>query len=153
MKDRKLASRYARALLSVLTDPATAESADRFLDALAETAAASGRRVAYVAGADLAHVGPRFGDQAPVSSAALASIAEEDRRMLEPVVAGDAAGFYDAVASDGDSRRICGFSPIYALLRVLGARRGTLRRYSQWPDPEGVVTFAAVVFDDGAEAV
>src|SRR5207244_13433548 len=31
--------------------------------------AASGRRVALIAGADLAHVGPRFGDPEPVSPA------------------------------------------------------------------------------------
>jgi F-type H+-transporting ATPase subunit delta len=36
MKDRKLAARYARALLSALSDPAHAESADRFLINLAE---------------------------------------------------------------------------------------------------------------------
>ena len=35
MRDRKLAVRYARALLSVLTDPAHAESADAFLASLA----------------------------------------------------------------------------------------------------------------------
>ena len=34
MKDRRLAVRYANALLSVLTDPAQAESADRFLGAI-----------------------------------------------------------------------------------------------------------------------
>ena len=36
MKDRKLAARYARALLAVLPDPAAAASADEFLAALAE---------------------------------------------------------------------------------------------------------------------
>ena len=34
MKDRKLAARYARALLSTLTDPGPAEAADRFLAGL-----------------------------------------------------------------------------------------------------------------------
>ncbi len=34
MKDRKLASRYARALLASLPDPASAEAADRLLDAI-----------------------------------------------------------------------------------------------------------------------
>ncbi|OLC58721.1 MAG: AmmeMemoRadiSam system protein B, partial [Candidatus Rokubacteria bacterium 13_1_40CM_4_69_39] len=38
----------------------------RLLEALGETIAASGRRVALIAGADLAHVGPRFGDPEPV---------------------------------------------------------------------------------------
>jgi len=119
----------------------------RLLEALGETIAASGRRVALIAGADLAHVGPRFGDPEPVSPAELARLGGEDRAMLEAVEAGDAEAFFDRVARDGDRRRICGLSPIYALLRALGGTRGTLRRYAQWPDPEGVVTFASVVFD------
>jgi len=73
-----------------------------------------------------------------------------DRAMLEAVEAGDAEGFFDSVARDGDARRICGLSPIYALLRGLGGTRGALKRYAQWPDPQGVVTFASVVFDDRA---
>ena len=117
-----------------------------FLDALAETAAASGRRVAYIAGADLAHMGPRFGDPNPVSPEELATIGREDRAMLESVEAGDADGFLESVRRDNDRRRICGLSPIYALLRALGGARGTLRRYGQWPDPEGVVTFASLVY-------
>ena len=36
MKDRKLATRYARALLASLPDPQAAEVADSFLDALAK---------------------------------------------------------------------------------------------------------------------
>jgi AmmeMemoRadiSam system protein B len=118
----------------------------RFLDALAETVAASGRRVAFVAGADLAHVGPRFGDAEPVSADALARVAAEDRAMLHAVEAGDAEAFFDHAARDGDARRVCGLSPIWTLLRATGGAPGTLRRYGQWPDPQAVVTFASVVF-------
>ncbi len=118
----------------------------RFLDALAETIAASGRRVAFIAGADLAHVGPRFGDPEPVSRGELERIGREDREMLGAVEAGDAEAFFESVARDDDRRRICGLSPIYMLLRTLGGRRGTLRQYGQWPDPQGVVTFASLVF-------
>ena len=121
----------------------------RFLDALRDVIATSGRRVALIAGADLAHVGPRFGDPERVTPAGLAELGREDRTMLEAVTAGHADGFFDAVARDGDRRRICGFSPIYALLRTLGSSgKGALRRYGQWPDPDGVVTFASVVFDE-----
>ena len=117
-----------------------------FLDALGETVAASGRRVAFIAGADLAHMGPRFGDPAPVGPAELAAIDREDRQLLAAVEAGDADGFFESVRRDNDRRRTCGLSPIYALLRALGGARGTLRRYGQWPDPHGVVSFASVVF-------
>jgi AmmeMemoRadiSam system protein B len=117
-----------------------------FLDALTETVAASGRPVAFIAGADLAHMGPRFGDPQPVSADELAAIGREDRAMLESVAAGDAEAFFESVRRDNDRRRICGLSPIYTLLRALGGARGTLRRYGQWPDPEGVVTFASLVY-------
>ena len=119
----------------------------RFLDALGETIAASGRRVVVIAGADLAHMGPRFGDPAPISPGELARIEREDREMLGAVESGDPRAFFDVVARDGDRRRICGYSPIYATLRVLGRARGDLRRYGQWPDPEGVVTFASMTFE------
>lgn len=118
----------------------------RFLDALAETIVASGRRVALIAGADLAHVGPRFGDPALVSDDELGRIEREDRRMLETVEAGDAEAFFASVAADGDRRRICGLSPIYALLRALSSAPGEIRHYGFWPDPQGVVSYASVVF-------
>ena len=119
----------------------------RFLDALAETIATSGRRVALIAGADLAHVGPRFGDPEPVGAPELARIEREDTAMLESVEAGDPHAFFESVAGDGDRRRICGYSPIYALLRSLGRATGSVTRYGQWPDPNGVVSFASVVFE------
>jgi AmmeMemoRadiSam system protein B len=118
----------------------------RFLDALTEALDASGRQAVVIAGADLAHVGPRFGDPEPISAAELTQLDGEDRAMLETVAAGDASAFFDNAARDGDRRRICGLSPIYALLRTLGGARGVLRRYAQWPDPQAVVTFASVVF-------
>jgi AmmeMemoRadiSam system protein B len=117
----------------------------RFLDALGHLAG-SGRRVAFIAGADLAHVGPRFGDPQPVSQTELATIDREDRAMLQAVEAGDADGFFESVRRDGDRRRICGLSPIYTLLRVRAGAKGLLRQYGQWPDPQGVVSFASVVF-------
>jgi MEMO1 family protein len=118
----------------------------RFLDALGETLAATGRRAVVIAGADLAHVGPRFGDAEPVSPFELARVGNEDRAMLDTVAAGDAEAFFQSAARDDDRRRVCGLSPIYALLRALGGAKGVVRRYDQWPDPQGAVTFASVVF-------
>jgi AmmeMemoRadiSam system protein B len=118
-----------------------------FLDALTETAAASRRRVAWIAGADLAHVGPRFGDAEPLDAAAMKRVESEDLEMLRAVEAGSAEWFFASVAADHDRRRICGLSPIYTLLRVLGGRTGMLKHYGHTPDPECVVSFASVVYE------
>jgi MEMO1 family protein len=137
---------FAHEALARGREPESDPRVARFLDALGATVAASGRRVAIVAGADLAHMGPRFGDPEPISDGELQRIEREDRAMLRAVEAGDAAAFFGAVAAEGDRRRICGLSPIYALLRVLGGATGDVRHYGYWPDPQGVVSYTSVVF-------
>jgi len=131
-------------------DPRTDPAVAGVLDALRETMAAVPRRYCLVAGADLAHVGPRFGDREPVSRARLARIETEDRALLSLVTGVDPGGFFASAAADGDSRRTCGLSPIYSLLATLPAGRGRLLTYGQWPDPQGVVTFASVAFEEEA---
>ena len=129
-------------------DPTADPAVAGVLDALRETMGAVPRRYCLVAGADLAHVGPRFGDPEPVSRRRLARIETEDLALLSLVTGVDPGGFFSSVAADGDSRRICGLSPIYALLATLPAGRGRLLRYGQWPDPQGTVTFASVAFEE-----
>lgn len=128
------------------SDPEADIRVPRFVDALLETLAASGRRACLIAGVDLAHVGPRFGDTGANTPDSLAAVEAADRSMLEAVTAGDPTAFYASVAHDGDARRICGLSPIYTLLRALPGVSGRLIRYSQWPDAEGAVTFCAAGF-------
>jgi predicted class III extradiol MEMO1 family dioxygenase len=79
-----------------------------------------------------------------VTPGRLREVEEADRQMLASVETGDAEGFFRAVAKDGDRRHICGLPPIYGMLRILAGQRGRLLRYSQWPDPNGTVTFAAL---------
>jgi hypothetical protein len=127
-------------------DPEADRRVPRFVAALLETMAASRRRVCLIAGVDLAHVGPRFGDPEANTAASLRRVEREDRTMLEAVMDGEPTGFYGALSFDGDRRRICGSSPIYAFLRALPGVKGRLLRYSLWPDPEGAVSFCAAVF-------
>src|SRR5262249_61629922 len=87
------------------------------------------RNVCVIAGVDLAHVGPRFGDPEPNTPEGLAAVRTADLSMLEAIVAGDPIAFYASVAHDGDRRRICGLSPIYTFLRALPGASGRLLRY------------------------
>lgn len=151
---------------SGLPDGATPRDAPRvheFLVALRETLAEDGRRVCLIAGADFAHVGPQFGDPAPVDRGFADHVRAGDAAMLECVARGDADGFYRQVVGEspgadmaadghpravGGPRRICGLSPMYAFLWLLGPSDGQVLHYDQWIDRGGAgsVTFGCVAF-------
>jgi len=118
-----------------------------FVSALNETMAAhrqNGGKVCLIASVDFAHVGPQFGDETPVDEVRLKELAQADGKSLEAVCRGDAEAFYWSVAKDGDARNVCGLASIYTMLRVLDGCEGEVLRYSQWPDPNGTVTFSSV---------
>jgi AmmeMemoRadiSam system protein B len=127
-------------------DPERDPRVPRFIDALLETMATSRRKVCVIAGVDLAHVGPRFGDPDANTHEFLTAVKTADLDMLEAVTAGDPTAFFASVVHDGDRRRICGLSPIYTFLRALPGATGRLARYHQWPDPQGAVSFCAATF-------
>lgn len=99
-----------------------------------------------LASADLAHMGPRFGDPRPLSGQDMEALEADDLRMIERITAPDAEGFRSNVWDERDRRKVCGFLPIYAMLKVMDARQGHLLSYRQWPDPNAVVSYAAIVF-------
>lgn len=120
---------------------------ETFIAALRKTIAAyrqNGGEVCLIASVDLAHVGPQFGDESPVDEARLEELARADGKSLEAVCGADAEAFYWSVAEDGDARNVCGLAPVYTMLRVLDDCEGEVLRYSQWPDPNGTVTFSSV---------
>jgi AmmeMemoRadiSam system protein B len=132
--------------------PAGERVIEAVLEAVRSAMATVPRRYCLVAGADLAHVGPRFGDPWRVGPAELARVQADDRALLDPVVGGDADGFFAEALRQQDRNRICGLSPIYALLRLLPESRGRLLHYGRWPDPDDTVTFASVSFEQAPPA-
>jgi AmmeMemoRadiSam system protein B len=120
--------------------PEPARFTERFLAALGR--AVRGRRVCFVAGADLAHVGPLYGDPRPPTPAEAAAIEAEDRRTLAHVAAGDPEGFHRAAVRGDARRRLCGIAPIYAAMRAAGSGAALLH-YERWTDGRDSVSFAA----------
>lgn len=117
-----------------------------FLGELRAVLRERGGSALVVAAADLAHVGPRFGDPEPLGAKHLALLEAKDRETLGHVVDGNAEGFRRSARADGDPRRICGLSPIYGVLRVLDQPRGRLLGYEQANDETGTVTYAGLEF-------
>lgn len=118
-------------------DPSLDGEAESFLSALAEACARRAGRVLVIAGADMAHVGPRFGDAKAPSVRERESLRSRDMASLGMAAEVDARGFFAHVAEDLGTRRVCGLGPIYTMLRVLPSRvRGELLHYGQCVDPE-----------------
>ncbi|HYK87930.1 MAG TPA: AmmeMemoRadiSam system protein B [Acidobacteriota bacterium] len=118
------------------------------VESLRETMDALPGKYCMIAGADLAHVGRRFGDSSGPTESSLRQVSEEDNAFLELAVACDAEGVLASIAADNDHRRVCGYPPIYMSLRCLDNAVGYLLQYRQWADMNAgaSVTYAAVAY-------
>ena len=120
----------------------------QFIEALKEAVYSLGRRVCYIASADLSHIGIQFGDRRGVREYDLRLLAEEDREMLGYVERVDGEGFFSSIMNERDQRRICGLPAIYAMLHSLDAKEGKLLKYGQafTHETQSVVSFASLAF-------
>lgn len=118
-------------------DPSRDAAAESFLSALYEACMRREGRVVVVAGADMAHIGPRFGDAKAPGERELSALEARDRASLKLFAEREPRGFFDHVAEDLSVRRVCGLGPLYTLLRALpGGVTGELLHYAQCVDPE-----------------
>lgn len=143
-----LAGSFAHELMSGRAPEDTAE-VRRTFDALSALAASQGERLFWVLGVDLAHMGPRYGDDfAAQAGGELAhEIETRDRARLERIAAGDPAGFWQQVSKSQDDLKWCGASPLYTFLKVMPRARARLAAYQQWNiDEESLVSCAALHF-------
>ncbi len=130
------------------SSPSEDERVSKFLGEMKKIISGLGERAFIIAGADMAHVGLKFGDNDRVNDETLGVIRERDLASLAFGENMDAEGFYRSIESEKDWRKICGLSPIYAALSTTGAKRGVLLDYDQAlePDTGSVVSYASMGF-------
>ncbi len=130
------------------TEPIDDPEVRRFVEALRAAEAASGKKVAYIGGIDLAHVGPEFGDPRRVDDATLAQVRRFDQAMLDRASAADPAGWFRTAAEVENRWRVCGLAATYTMLHAMGPASGTLLKYDQAVNPERTccVTFASMAY-------
>jgi AmmeMemoRadiSam system protein B len=87
--------------------------------ALREAIQQCGRDACMVAGADLSHIGRKFGDDEDLSDELVQGSRVKDLEMLEHLRRGDREGFFRHLQVDGDKQKVCGLPPIYAMLDAL----------------------------------
>ena len=126
---------------NVLDEPYVAQLLDAFRKS------SEGRTVCFIAGADLAHLGPFFGDSHRVNQERLDTLAQVERKRLGHLVDGDPRSFHGSVEQDGNPDRICGTTPM-VMAAALAGGGGRLLHYEQARAPDGsqVVSFCSMVF-------
>jgi hypothetical protein len=120
----------------------------QFIEAVKTSVSSLGRKVCYLASADLAHIGLQFGDRDGIGEYDLRILEEEDREMLKHAEEMDGEKFFTSILEEGDRKKVCGLPPIYTLLKVMEAKEGRLLKYGQayTPETKSVVSFASMAF-------
>ncbi|MFO1051293.1 MAG: AmmeMemoRadiSam system protein B [Planctomycetota bacterium] len=123
------------------------DDAEPVIAALRDAARADGRRITFIAGADLAHIGPSFGDERPLDQDALAALAKRDEARLMHLRRGDPQRFREAIAQDDNADRVCSTTAIWVCARLCEGPAHLLH-YGQAADPDGAqcVSFCGAVF-------
>lgn len=114
------------------------------------TAATAGKRVLSVASVDLSHVGPEFGDNYVMDERKRTELVKSDASLIEAVIAGDEERFYQEIASIHNQNKVCGFSPLYLMLKFLGKTAGKQIAYEHCPadpDDESLVSICGLLLD------
>lgn len=132
--------------------PEEAEGVQQFFDVLGNIAARESKRVTWVVGVDMAHMGRRYGD--PLSARAnqdgMLGVKERDHQRIGQLAKANAQNYWSLVQENQDDLKWCGSAPFYTFLKVMPGLRGSLLEYQQWQiDPDSVVSFAAMAFRNG----
>ena len=132
-------------------DPQLRELRERVetgLKALQDALAAEGRPACIIAGAELAHIGMRYGDASPPTDFSFHRCMQQDLTMLKHAEEIDADAFAQFIAKEDDNRRISGFAAIYTLLKLIGDGKGQVLRYDRGITDQfnSTVTYAAMAF-------
>ena len=89
------------------------------------------RKTLVIAAADLAHVGPAFGDTQPLDESSKINLKEQDLKTLQSIAECNPNKFLELSKNEKDSRRICGLTPIYLTLRSFENFHGKWLGYDQ----------------------
>ena len=102
------------------------------------------QRTIIIAAADLAHMGPVFGDPSPLDHIGQARMANQDEKLMDIMSYGSAEDFFAEISSEKDRRHICGMPPIYIALSILAGTDGMPSGYAQCPASEDGTSLVSI---------
>lgn len=131
-----------------LAHPEFIENVEQFIRIIKDALVGSGKSVCFVASAELAHIGLRYGDNKPPTDFSFHKCMQWDMEMLKHVEQLDPDAFASFIRKEGNARRISGFAAIYTMLKLMKAEKGEVLRYDRGVTDQfnSTVTYASVVF-------
>ncbi len=118
-----------------------------FIDSLVESINELKRNTVYIASADFSHFGRKFEDKFDAEDL-MDEANSSDMDLINSLVNCDVESFFNKIASKRDKWRVCGLSPIYALIHATKPSKAKFLKYNTWKEKEtkSAVSFAAMAF-------
>jgi len=131
--------------LPMISDDGARVGTKEFAAALKSILSQAGGRTLVISSADLSHVGPQFGDRAPVDQRRRHEVEEHDRTMLGEFIAGPDR-LVEQMSRKGNPNRWCSVGNMYVAALCVPHATREMVRYDQSVDPQGatMVTSAAL---------
>jgi AmmeMemoRadiSam system protein B len=151
-----LVGAFAKSIYLDQQPPENEPQVASFFRALRSLDAKYGDELVWVLSIDMAHMGPRYGDQSAFAPESMESASTEakDRLRLEALQSGNAQQFWADVLHQQDPLKWCGSSCLYTLLQLFPGMKTEALNYGQWHiDEESLVTFGALRFSEAPRIV
>ena len=118
-----------------------------FIDILKQIIKSKGYNPVYIASADLAHIGRKFGDDFDASDH-LKTLKIEDNLLIHHLASNEPNAFFKQVALVKDKNKICGLAPIYTAMHYFKPKESRFLSYDIWHETEtkSAVSFASLAF-------
>ncbi len=133
--------------VAMIEDDGARVSAKEFAGGLKTVLAQAGGRTVVVASADLSHVGPQFGDRAPLDAARRREVEEADREVLREFIDGPDR-MLAHFQRNGNAARWCSIGNMFVAATAVPHASREMVAYAQSAEPNGgaMVTSAALAF-------
>ena len=141
-------SLFGELILGKYKRPRDIKGLGEVLDCLGEMLTDPASKTLLVAGVDLSHVGPKFGDQKPAIQITDES-SRHDKALLAALTALDVESFCAEAKAVRDRYHVCGFSVLSLLLEIMPeGLQGVELGHQVWHEAQtqSAVSFAAAAF-------
>ncbi|MEY4943690.1 MAG: hypothetical protein RL254_1871 [Planctomycetota bacterium] len=128
--------------IGLISDDGERVGTKEFAAALKSILAQTGGRTVFVSSADLSHVGPQFGDQAPLDEKRRHAVEQFDRELLGEFIGGGEP-FLAHVAKTGNANRWCSIGNMYVTAVCAPHRTREMVKYEQSVDPNGAAMISS----------